>query len=101
MFVLKIEGTWQFNSRSKKITGNESIRYPTAGLAKMYRMGKNEVMNPMTSGEIPSSLPNTLVCGNIGPIARRAEQKQQKCWIIRTKTSINAIVLLKCEIYRP
>lgn len=53
------------------------MRYPTAGLAKIYRMGRNDVMKPMTSGEIPSSFPKTLVCGNIGPIAGQTEQKEQ------------------------
>lgn len=45
------------------------MRYPTAGLARMYKIGRNDVINPMASGEIPSSLPITLTCGKIGPIA--------------------------------
>lgn len=51
------------------LTGKASIKYPTAGFAKMYKIGSIDVMRPITSGETPSSLPNTLICGNIGPIA--------------------------------
>lgn len=50
-------------------TGKESMRKPTAGLARIYKIGKNDVINPMISGEIPSSLPITLTWGRIGPIA--------------------------------
>lgn len=50
------------------------MRYPTAGLANMYKMGRNDVIKPMTSGEIPSSLPITLICGRMGPIADDIEK---------------------------
>lgn len=51
------------------LTGNESIKYPTAGFAKIYKIGRMDVMRPITSGEMPRSLPKTLICGKIGPIA--------------------------------
>lgn len=50
-------------------TGKESIKNPTTGLLKMYKIGRTDVMYPITAGSIPKSFPYTFICGNIGPIA--------------------------------
>lgn len=54
------------------------MRYPTAGLAKTYKIGRNDMIKPITSGETPSSLPNTRICGKIGPIAREKKLKHKR-----------------------
>lgn len=67
------------------------MRYPTAGLAKTYKMGRNDMIKPMISGETPSSLPNTRICGKIGPIARK--WTNQTLWILLLQTEFNQLVL--------
>lgn len=49
------------NSKFDVLTGNESIRKPTAGFARIYKIGKNVVIKPITSGEMPIDLPKTFI----------------------------------------
>lgn len=56
------------------LTGKRSAKNPTNGLAIIYINGSTHVIKPMTSADIPSCLPKTGICGNIGPIAAKKKK---------------------------
>jgi hypothetical protein len=54
---------------NKIFTGKKSAKKPTPGLAMTYNIGNIDVTIPIISGDMPNCLPNTLICGKIGPKA--------------------------------
>lgn len=59
------------------------MRNPTIGLARTYKIGKMEVINPITSGPIPSCLPKTFIWGKIGPIAANNLETMENIFKLR------------------
>lgn len=98
LYKTRITDKLKFIHRNRRqVTVKQSIKQPTAGFAKIYKIGNTDVIRPITSAEIPSCFPITGNCGKIGPIAKNQTHVCHRAFL-STKSALPAIKKKQCAL---